>query len=437
MNVLVRHNILKGVKNMGMTITEKIIAQHAGLPEVHSGELVAVLVDGILTNDISGPLALKEFEKIGVDKVFDKEKIFLLMDHFTSNANIQAATNCKYCRDFAKKQSITHFYDSGRVGIEHAFLPEKGLVLPGQIILGGDSHTCTYGALGAFSTGVGSTDIAAAMVLGETWLRIPESVKCIYHGNLKDYVAGKDLILLTIGKIGVSGARYKAIEFAGEVIDGLSVDSRLTMCNMAIEAGAKNGIMKANKAIKDYVSSFGQKAEAAVYYESDKDAIYEATIEFDVSDLEPQVALPSSPGNAVPVGECSNVMLDQVVIGSCTNGRMEDLRTAAKILKGKKTHPYLRTVIIPATIDIYRKAVEEGLIDIFIDAGAVVSTPTCGPCFGGHMGCLAAGEKAISTTNRNFVGRMGDPSSKLYLSGPAVAAASAIKGRIAHPKEVQ
>jgi len=424
---------------MGMTITEKIIADHAGREEVSPGELVVVKVDGVLTNDISGPIAIRQFEKMEVKDVFDRDKIYFLMDHFTPNANQQAAEQCKYCREFAKKKGLTHFYDTGNVGIEHAFLPEMGLTLPGQVIIGGDSHTCTYGALGAFSTGVGSTDIAAAMALGEIWLKVPESMKVVYGGVRGPYITGKDLILYTIGKLGVAGALYKALEFAGPVVESLSMDSRFTMCNMAIEAGAKNGIMgvgRSHSSVKQFLEKAGGKSAQPRSYESDADAVYESITEIDVTEMEPQVALPGSPGNAAAVGDCAGVRLDQVVIGSCTNGRMEDLRAAAEILSGRRVHPYVRTIIIPATNHIYRQAMKEGLIDIFMEAGAVVSTPTCGPCFGGHMGCLASGEKGLATTNRNFVGRMGAPESQLYLSGPAVAAASAVRGSIVHPQEV-
>jgi 3-isopropylmalate/(R)-2-methylmalate dehydratase large subunit len=421
---------------MGMTITEKILAAHCQKDKVEPGELVNIKLDGVLVNDVTAPIAIKELKKMDYDGVFDNKRVYFVMDHFTPNANLKAAKQCKVARDFAKNCGIKNFYDVGNMGIEHALLPEQGLVMPGEVIIGGDSHTCTYGALGAFSTGMGSTDIAAGMALGEIWVKIPESIKFIYRGKLPKYISGKDLILYTIGKIGVDGALYKSMEFVGEAISELSMDGRFTMCNMAIEAGAKNGIIGPDDKTDRYVKKHNKLNRTYKLYHSDKDAKYSEIIEIDVSELEPQVAFPHLPENTKSVNEASDIAIDQVVIGSCTNGRLEDLRLAAEVLKGKKVHSYVRTIIIPATQSIYKQAIKEGLIDIFIDAGAVVSTPTCGPCFGGHMGILAEGERAISTTNRNFVGRMGDPKSEIYLASPSVAAASAIRGKITHPKEV-
>ncbi len=419
-----------------MNITEKILAAHCGKDKVVPGELITAKLDGVLANDITAGMAIKELKNMGFDEVFDREKVYFVLDHFTPNANIKAAIQCKYCRDFAKEHNLKHFYDVGRTGIEHALLPELGLVMPGEIIIGGDSHTCTYGALGAFSTGMGSTDIGAGMATGELWFKVPESVKFVYNGKLPKYITGKDLILHTIGQIGVDGALYKAMEFTGEAISELSMDGRFTMCNMAIEAGAKNGIIPPDEKTLAYVEEHnGQKRQYKIY-RSDDDARYAGIITFDVSTLEPQVACPHLPGNVKNVGELGDITVDQAIIGSCTNGRISDLRAAAEVLKGKKIHKDVRTVIIPATQDIYMQAVHEGLVDIFIEAGAAVSTPTCGPCFGGHMGILAPGERAISTTNRNFVGRMGDPASEVFLSSPYVAAASAVAGKICDPKEV-
>jgi 3-isopropylmalate/(R)-2-methylmalate dehydratase large subunit len=422
---------------MGMTVTEKILAAHAGQKAIEAGDLVFASVDGVLANDTTCPLAIRQLEEMECDKVFDRDKVFLFLDHFTPNATVSAAQQAKLIRDFAREQGVSHFYDVGNVGIEHAFLPEQGLVLPGQLIIGGDSHTCTYGAVGAFSTGVGSTDAASAMVLGKVWLKIPESQKYIYTGKLKKYVSGKDLILHTIGRTGTDGALYKAMEFTGDAIRALSMDSRFTMCNMAIEAGAKNGVMEYDEKTAEYVSLHNRPGAPFAVYTSDRDAKYCDIFEFEISKLEPQVAKPHSPGNASDVGSCDSVLLDQVIVGSCTNGRIEDLRMAAGILKGKKVHPYLRMLVIPATVDIYRQMIKEGLAETFLEAGAAVSMPACGPCFGGHLGLLAAGEVALSTTNRNFKGRMGHEDSLVYLSGPAVAAASAVAGRIIHPAEVQ
>jgi len=420
---------------MGMTITEKILAAHAGREEVSPGEIVNCRVDLVLANDITAPLAIEAFREVGAKRVFDREKVVLVPDHFAPNKDIRSAEQCKLLREFAREQGIVHYYEVGRMGIEHALLPELGLVKPGDLVIGADSHTCTYGALGAFSTGVGSTDAAAAMITGEIWLRVPESMKFIYYGKLPPWVGGKDLILFTIGEIGVEGARYRAMEFTGETISELGMDGRFTMANMAIEAGAKNGIFLPDEITMRYGEG-RWKGEARIY-SSDPDAEYVEVREYDVSGLQPQVACPPSPGNVKGVRELSGVEIDQVVIGSCTNGRLDDLREAAQILKGRKVAPYVRLIVIPATQNVYLQALREGVIEVFIEAGAAVSTPTCGPCLGGHMGVLAEGERAVATTNRNFVGRMGHKGSEVYLSNPAVAAASAILGRIAHPEEVR
>ncbi|MBE3586061.1 3-isopropylmalate dehydratase large subunit [Desulfofundulus thermocisternus] len=419
---------------MPMTITEKILAAHAGLDRVEPGQLINVRVDLALGNDITAPVAIREFQRIGVEKVFDRERVVLVPDHFVPNKDIKSAEQAKILRDFARQQQLTHYYEVGRMGIEHCLLPEEGLVGPGDVVIGADSHTCTYGALGAFATGVGSTDLAAAMALGELWLKVPESIKFIYYGEPQPWVGGKDLILYTIGQIGVDGALYRAMEFTGPVIEALSMDGRLTMANMAVEAGAKNGIVPPDEITLNYVR--GRAKRPYRVYQSDPDARYAAVYEFDVSRLEPQVAFPHLPSNVRPVSEAGHVEIQQVVIGSCTNGRLEDLRLAARVLQGKKVHPDVRLIIIPGTQEIYRTALKEGLVEIFIEAGAAVSTPTCGPCLGGHMGILAAGERCLATTNRNFVGRMGHPESEVYLCNPAVAAASAILGRIAAPQEV-
>ena len=420
---------------MGMTITEKILADHAGEKFVEPGQFVNVKLDLVLANDITGPVAIKEFKKLNTPQVFNREKIALVPDHFTPNKDIQSAQQAKELREFAKEQELTNYFEVGEMGIEHALLPEKGLVLPGDLVIGADSHTCTYGALGAFSTGVGSTDLAAGMALGETWLMVPESIKFVFKGKLKPWVSGKDLILYTIGQIGVDGALYKAMEFTGEAIEELSMDGRFTMTNMAIEAGAKNGIIAPDEKTIAYVRERAKRPYKV--FSSDPDAKYAQIFEFDASDIEPQVAFPHSPANTKPISEAAGIPIDQAVIGSCTNGRIEDLRITAQILKGKKVSPYTRLIIIPGTQEIYRQAVKEGLVEIFLDAGAVVSTPTCGPCLGGHMGILAEGEKCIATTNRNFRGRMGHVTSEIYLASPAVAAASAVKGRIAAPDEVR
>lgn len=417
-----------------MTITEKILAAHCGKKEISSGELINAKVDLVLANDITAPIAIKEFEKIGAKDVFDKDRIALIPDHFAPQKDIKAAEQCKMLRDFSRERSLSLYFEVGRMGVEHALLPEQGLVVPGDLVIGADSHTCTYGALGAFSTGVGSTDVAAAMATGECWFKVPESMKFIYYGKLNKWVGGKDLILHTIGDTGVDGALYRAMEFEGEVIDVLPMYGRLTMCNMAIEAGGKNGIIAPDNITKAYVT--GRAKRAFTFYKSDSDARYVDVREYDCSKIKPTVACPHLPSNTRPAEELSDVTIDQVVVGSCTNGRLEDLREAASVIKGKKVHPNVRMVVIPATQEIYKNAMKEGLLEIFVEADAAVSTPTCGPCLGGHMGILAKGEKAIATTNRNFVGRMGHPESEVYLSSPSVAAASAVSGRIATPNEL-
>ncbi|MFZ3171787.1 MAG: 3-isopropylmalate dehydratase large subunit [Carboxydocellales bacterium] len=420
---------------MAMTITEKILAAHAGKDHIDPGELINCKVDLVLGNDITAPVAIKEFEKIGVPNVFDKERIALIPDHFTPNKDIKSAEQAKMLREFARKHELTNYFEVGKMGIEHCLLPEQGLVGPGDVVIGADSHTCTYGALGAFSTGVGSTDMAAAMASGEVWFRVPESIKFVYSGQPNKWVGGKDLILHTIGDIGVDGALYQAMEFTGEAIRNLSIDGRLTMANMAIEAGGKNGIIAPDQITLDYVN--GRAQRPFKLYKSDEDAKYDRVIEYDLAQIEPTVACPHLPENTKPVSELGNIEIDQVVVGSCTNGRMEDLREAAQVIKGHQVHKNVRMIVIPGTQTIFKQAMYEGLFDIFIDAGAAVSTPTCGPCLGGHMGILAKGERALATTNRNFVGRMGHPESEVYLSGPAVAAASAVLGRIGRPEEVE
>ena len=420
---------------MGMTITEKIIAAHCERDAVRPGEYVMANVDLCLGNDITAPIAIEEFEKAGFPEVWDSSRIALVPDHFTPCKDIQAATLAKQLREFSKQHDIKHYFEVGRVGIEHALLPEQGLVGPGDLVIGADSHTCTYGALGAFSTGVGSTDLAACFATGQVWLRIPESMKFVFYGERQDYVGGKDLILYTIGEIGVDGALYRSMEFCGPVIESLPIDDRLSMCNMAIEAGGKNGIIAPDSITRDYCS--GRVQEPKTEYASDPDAEYVETFEWDVSDLCPQVSAPFLPSNAHPVEDFADVEIDQVVIGSCTNGRLSDLRIAAEILKGQKVAPDVRLIVFPATQAIYREAMEEGLLDVFVEAEGAVSTPTCGPCLGGHMGILAAGERALATTNRNFRGRMGHPESEVFLCNPAVAAASAITGRITHPEAIK
>ena len=416
-----------------MTLAEKILAAHTDKKHASPGEFINVRADLILANDITAPIAIREFQRLGIDRVFDPNKIIMVPDHFMPNKDIASAEQAKIMREFAREQGIIHF-EVGQMGIEHVLLPEQGLVLPGDMVIGADSHTCTYGALGAFATGVGSTDVAAAMATGDIWMKVPPTIKLVYHGCLGEWVGGKDLILYTIGQIGVDGALYSAIEFTGEAIDKLSMDGRFTMANMAIEAGAKAGLFPVDSAALDYIRNRAKRSYTV--YEPDSDAEYSQVIEYDVSVLEPQVALPHSPANGKPVSQVRNVEIDQAVIGSCTNGRLGDLRIAARVLKGKKVHTRVRCIIIPGSQQVYLGALAEGLIEIFILAGAAVSTPTCGPCIGGHMGILAAGERCVSTTNRNFVGRMGSPKSEVYLASPAVAAASAVAGRIASPEEV-
>ncbi|NJL58295.1 MAG: 3-isopropylmalate dehydratase large subunit [Desulfobacteraceae bacterium] len=418
---------------MGMTITEKILAASAGLKKVGPGDLINAKTDIALGNDITAPIAIREFYNAGAKQVFDKDRVILVPDHFVPNKDNCSAMQAKVVRDFAIEQGLTYFFDAGEMGVEHALLPEKGLVLPGDLVIGADSHTCTYGGLGAFSTGVGSTDLAAAMVTGQVWLKVPESMKFIYSGKLNPWVEGKDLILYTIGDIGVDGALYRSMEFCGSVIESLGMAGRLTMANMAIEAGAKNGIIAPDKITEDYVS--GRAVRNYSFFQSDADARYISVKEYDVSNIEPQVAFPHLPENTKGISEVGEVRIDQAVIGSCTNGRIEDLRSAAKVLKGKKVAKGMRLIVIPATPDIYRAALSEGLFDIFLDSGAIISPPTCGPCLGGYMGILAKGERAVATTNRNFVGRMGHPESEVYLANPAVAAASAILGKIGSPDE--
>lgn len=419
---------------MGMTITEKILAAHTDREDIQPGELIQARVDIALGNDITAPIAIKEFRGIGASSVFNRDRIALVPDHFTPNKDIKSAEQCRILREFAKEQGITYYFEEGEVGVEHALLPEKGIVLPGDLVIGADSHTCTYGALGAFATGVGSTDLAACMVTGEVWFKVPESMKFVFNGRLSRWVSGKDLILYTIGDIGVDGALYRSMEFCGDTIESLSMDSRFTICNMAIEAGAKTGIIAPDEVTRRYIE--GRASRPFIFYESDEDAEYVEVREYDASQIEPQVAFPHLPENTRGISEVGNIPIDQVVIGSCTNGRLEDLRIAAEVLKGNRVAPYVRLIIIPATPAIYHQAMKEGLFDIFLEARAVISPPTCGPCLGGHMGILAKGERAVATTNRNFVGRMGDPESEVYLANPAVAAASAVKGRIASPDEV-
>jgi 3-isopropylmalate/(R)-2-methylmalate dehydratase large subunit len=421
-------------KTHPMTITEKILASHARKKKVSPGELIDARVDLALGNDVTAPLAIQAFEEMEAKKVFNRNRIVLVPDHFTPAKDILSAEQCKVLRNFAKTHRLTHYFEIGECGIEHALLPEKGLVLPGDLVIGADSHTCTYGALGAFSTGVGSTDLAAVMATGRLWFKVPESLKLIFYGKLNPWVSGKDLILFTIGAIGVDGALYQAMEFSGETIRTLPMEGRFTMANMAIEAGGKNGIFEPDRITLHYIKKRA-KRPYQLYY-SDPEAKYRDVYEYDASKIHPQVSLPHIPSNTKDVREVGKIEIDQVVIGSCTNGRLEDLRVAAKILKGKKIAPSLRLIIIPATQEIYRQALKEGLFEIFLSAGAVISPPTCGPCLGGHMGVLAGGERALATTNRNFRGRMGHAQSEVYLASPAVAAASAVKGRICHPEEV-
>jgi 3-isopropylmalate/(R)-2-methylmalate dehydratase large subunit len=416
-----------------LNLSEKILAAHADKKEVSPGEFINVRVDMIVSNDITAPIAIREFRRLGVARVFDPSKIVMVPDHFVPNKDILSAEQAKLMRDFCHEQGIQYF-EVGQMGIEHVLLPEQGLVLPGDVVIGADSHTCTYGAVGAFATGMGSTDIAAAMATGDIWMKVPPTIKFVYHGTLGKWVGGKDLILYTIGNIGVDGALYSAMEFTGEAVDALSMDGRFTMANMAIEAGGKAGLFHVDNKTQLYIKSRAKRSY--LVYEPDIDAMYERVIEYDVSDIEPQVSLPYSPANTRPVSEVGDIKIDQAVIGSCTNGRIDDLRLAAQILKKKKVHAGVRCIIIPGTQQVYLDALAEGLIEIFIKAGAAVSTPTCGPCLGGHMGVLAEGERCVSTTNRNFVGRMGSARSEVYLSNPAVAAASAVAGRIASPDDV-
>jgi len=416
-----------------LNIAEKILAAHADKKEVSPGEFVNVRVDMVLSNDITAPIAIREFRRLGVSHVFDPAKIVMVADHFTPNKDIASAEQTKLMREFAGEQGI-HYYDVGVMGIEHVLLPEQGLVLPGDVVIGADSHTCTYGAVGAFATGMGSTDIAAAMTTGDIWMKVPPTIKFVYHGSLGKWVGGKDLILYTIGDIGVDGALYSAMEFTGQAIDELNMDGRFTMANMAIEAGGKAGLFRVDNKTQLYIKPRAKREY--LVYEPDPDAEYAKVIEYDISSLEPQVSLPHSPANARAVGEVGDIEIDQAVIGSCTNGRIEDLRLAAQVLKKHKVHPRVRCIVIPGSQQVYLDALKEGLIETFVTAGAAFSTPTCGPCLGGHMGVLAAGERAVSTTNRNFVGRMGHTGSEVYLANPAVAAASAIAGKIISPDEV-
>ena len=417
-----------------MTITEKIFAAHSGRESVSAGELITAKVDITLANDITGPVAIKEFKKIGVDKVFDKERAVFVPDHFVPNKDIKSAEQVKMIREFAREQDLKNFFEVGRMGIEHALLPDSGIVTAGDLIIGADSHTCTYGALGAFSTGVGSTDLACAMASGETWFKVPSAIKVIFEGELQKWVSAKDLVLHLIGDIGVDGALYKTLEITGSTISNLPMDGRFTICNMAIEAGAKNGIIPPDKITEEYLK--GRSIRPYKFYQSDEDAQYERIIKYDASKIEPTVAFPHLPENTKPISQVEDVKIDQVVIGSCTNGRLSDLKIAADILKGKKVNKNVRLVVFPGTQDIYLKAIELGYIQTIIEAQGAVSTPTCGPCLGGHCGILAKGERAVSTTNRNFVGRMGHPESEVYLASPAIAAASAITGKISSPEEL-
>lgn len=420
---------------MSMTLTEKILAAHAGKDKVSPGELVSARVDLALGNDITAPVAIAAFREMGAERVFDPERVALIPDHFTPNKDIPSAVQAKMLRDFAREQGLPHYYEVGRMGIEHCLIPEEGLALPGEVVIGADSHTCTYGALGAFATGVGSTDLAAAIALGELWLRVPETVKFVLEGRPRNrWVGGKDYILFLIGQVGVDGCRYQAMEFHGRAVRELSLDGRLTMANMAIEAGAKNGIFPPDEAVLAYLKDRAKRPFTPLH--PDPDAEYAGVLAYDVTELEPQVACPFSPANVRPVSAVGDVTVDQVVIGSCTNGRLSDLRVAAKVLRGRTVHPGVRCLVFPGTPRIYREALAEGIIEALLAAGAAVSTPTCGPCLGGHLGILAAGERAVSTTNRNFRGRMGHVESEVYLAGPAVAAASAVAGRIVSPDDL-
>ncbi len=420
---------------MGMTMTQKILAAHAGLDSVVPGQLIEADIDLALANDITGPVAIRELVKADMDKVFDRSKVALVMDHFTPNKDIKSAEQCKECRDFAHKHDIVHFYDVGNMGVEHALLPEKGIVASGDLVIGADSHPCTYGALGAFSTGVGSTDVAAGIATGKAWFRVPAAIKFNLTGELAPWVSGKDVILYIIGMIGVDGALYQSMEFTGPGVASLSMDDRFAICNMAIEAGAKNGIFPVDDKTMAYIK--GRVNRDITVFEADADAEYEQTIEIDLSALKPTVACPHLPENTKTIDELGHIEIQQSVIGSCTNGRIDDMRVAAEILKGRHVNPNVRTIVIPATQEVYLQCIEEGLAKIFIQAGAIVSTPTCGPCLGGHMGILAHGEKSVSTTNRNFVGRMGHITSEIYLASPAVAAASAVAGYICTPDDLK
>ena len=420
---------------MGMTMTQKILADHAGLKEVQAGDLIMADLDMVLGNDVTGPVAIKEMENRGVDKVFHKDKIALVPDHFTPNKDIKSAENAKYMREFAKKQEITNYFEIGEMGIEHALLPEKGLVVAGDVVIGADSHTCTYGALGAFSTGVGSTDMAAGMITGQAWFKVPSAIRFNLKGKKQKWVSGKDIILYIIGKIGVDGALYKSMEFSGSGVSELTMDDRFTISNMAIEAGAKNGIFPVDEKTIEYIKDHSTKPYKA--YTPDDDAQYDEVIEIDLSQIRPTVAFPHLPENTRPIDEVGDIKIDQVVIGSCTNGRFDDIKAAAEILEGRKVAEGIRVIIFPATQKIYLDSIEAGYIETFIKAGAIVSTPTCGPCLGGHMGVLAEGERCVSTTNRNFVGRMGHTKSEVYLASPAVAAASAVTGKISGPEELE
>lgn len=417
-----------------MTITEKILAAHADRDGVSPGDLIKVKVDLALANDVTAPLAIQVFHEIGMDRVFDNEKIALVADHFVPNKDIPSARQAKQMREFAMAQKIRHFLELSDGGIEHVILPEKGLVVPGDLVIGADSHTCTYGALGAFSTGVGSTDLGVVMATGKTWLKVPPTIKAVYEGKLKRWVGGKDLILYTIGELGVEGATYKTLEFTGDVIKTLPMDQRLTMTNMAVEAGAKNGIIEPDEITDTYITTRSDRKPS--FFKSDEDASFEKVVRFNVDGIEPQVAFPHSPDNVRPISEAGQILLDQVVIGSCTNGRFTDLEEAAKVFKGRKAAKGVRLIVMPGSTLIYKEAIRQGVIETLMESGAVIGPPSCGPCLGGHMGVLAEGEKALSTTNRNFIGRMGDPKSEVYLAGPAVAAASAILGRIGSPEEL-
>ena len=419
---------------MGMTMTQKILAAHAGLPEVKAGQLIRAKLDMVLGNDITSPVAIREFDKEGFTGVFDKSKISMVMDHFTPNKDIKAAEQCLQCRTFAHRFDIDNFYDVGQMGVEHALLPEKGLVAAGDCIIGADSHTCTYGALGAFSTGVGSTDMAAGMATGETWFKVPEAIKVHLTGTLPPMVSGKDVILHLIGLIGVDGALYQSLEYCGEGVAALSMDDRLCIANMSIEAGAKNGIFPVDDITRKYMD--GRVNHPYTAYEADPDAEYVRTIEIDLSQIEPTVAFPHLPENARPISQVGDVTIDQVVIGSCTNGRISDMRAAAEILKGRKVADGIRCIVLPATEEIVQQMIDEGIFQTFLAAGAAVSTPTCGPCLGGHMGCMCEGERCVSTTNRNFVGRMGHVTSEVILASPTVAAASAVAGCVADPAKL-